>query len=145
MDFFVCRYTRSSWIYPCWRSDPNFYIKIGVVCRENLEKRDRQRSKKAFALEAGELYSTSLLKSSLKIEFTKEEAASIHQPHNDALMVALTIANIKVYHILVDVNSSVNMLSLTTFDAMKLGSWSNMCLWSSSKVNSSSSKKALSS
>lgn len=58
------------------------------------------------------MYSTSLLKLGLKIKFTKEEATSIYQPHNDTLVVVLTIANIKVYKILVDGGSSTDVVSL---------------------------------
>ncbi|XP_058111850.1 uncharacterized protein LOC131255169 [Magnolia sinica] len=52
------------------------------------------------------------------ISFTDEDARGIHHPHNDALVVTLTIANRKVVHILVDTGSSVDVLFTQAFDKM---------------------------
>lgn len=46
------------------------------------------------------------------ISFSEEDALNLHQPHNDALVVSLTIANIKVHRILIDGGSSADILSL---------------------------------
>ncbi|MCQ7416409.1 retropepsin-like domain-containing protein, partial [Salmonella enterica] len=68
------------------------------------------------------MYSLHLDENSPKLEFTEKEATGVRHPHNDALVVALTIANAKVHRILVDGGSSADVLSTTAFDAMRLGS-----------------------
>ncbi|XP_022159110.1 uncharacterized protein LOC111025549 [Momordica charantia] len=45
------------------------------------------------------------------IEFSEDEATHLLHPHNDALVIALKIANVKVHRILVDGGSSANILS----------------------------------
>lgn len=67
------------------------------------------------------MYNTNTVDPSLKIEFSENEVVNLHQPHNDALVIALTIANIKVHRILIDGGSSANILSLTAFNAKNLG------------------------
>lgn len=57
----------------------------------------------------------------LVVTFTEADAGPLHQPHNETLVVSLVIANIKVYWILVDGGSFVDVLSLHVFNAMKLG------------------------
>ncbi|XP_058106361.1 uncharacterized protein LOC131249575 [Magnolia sinica] len=53
-----------------------------------------------------------------KLTFTKEDAYGISHPHDDALVVAMTITNQKVYHILVDNGSSVDILFANSFNKM---------------------------
>lgn len=62
-----------------------------------------------------------LVANDLQISFSEEDAAQLHQPHNDALVVSLNIVNIKVHRVLVDGGSSANVLSLSVFNAMRLG------------------------
>ncbi|XP_058082505.1 uncharacterized protein LOC131230631 [Magnolia sinica] len=52
------------------------------------------------------------------ILFTDEDAQGIYHPHDDALVVNLTIANRKVFRILVDTGSSADVLFNQAFDKM---------------------------
>ncbi|XP_058092504.1 uncharacterized protein LOC131238943 [Magnolia sinica] len=52
------------------------------------------------------------------VTFTDEDVRSVHHPYNNALVVTLTIANWKVFQILVDTGSSADVLSLQAFDKM---------------------------
>ncbi|MCQ7416408.1 retropepsin-like domain-containing protein, partial [Salmonella enterica] len=85
------------------------------------------RKRKAMVREARSepeyrgMYSVHLSKAHPPLEFTEAEAASIHQPHNDALVVTLIVANVKIHRILIDGGSSADVLSLTAFKAMRLG------------------------
>lgn len=67
------------------------------------------------------IFSLQTNENSLTLQFTKKEAKILHQPHNDALVVTLTLANAKVHQILIDEGSSVDVLSLTAFNAMNIG------------------------
>ncbi|XP_058081848.1 uncharacterized protein LOC131229827 [Magnolia sinica] len=53
------------------------------------------------------------------ISFTDEDARGIHSPHDDTLVITLTIANRRVFRILVDIGSSADVLFTRAFD--KLG------------------------
>ncbi|XP_058070884.1 probable LRR receptor-like serine/threonine-protein kinase At1g56130 [Magnolia sinica] len=55
------------------------------------------------------------------MNFTEEDARGIHHPHDDALVVTLTIANRKVFRILIDTGSSANVLFVQAFNKMGLG------------------------
>ncbi|XP_058103358.1 uncharacterized protein LOC131246909 [Magnolia sinica] len=52
------------------------------------------------------------------ISFTDEDARGIYHPHDDALVITLIIANRRVFHILVDTESSADMLFTQAFDRM---------------------------
>ncbi|XP_058078653.1 uncharacterized protein LOC131226981 [Magnolia sinica] len=54
------------------------------------------------------------------ISFTDENAWGIHHTHDDALVVTLTIANRKVFRILVDIGSSADVLFIQAFDKMSV-------------------------
>ncbi|XP_031258284.1 uncharacterized protein LOC116116330 [Pistacia vera] len=56
----------------------------------------------------------------LTIEFVDNEAATLLNPHHDALVVTLQIANIIVKRILIDPSSSANIMFLETFKVMGL-------------------------
>ena len=49
------------------------------------------------------------------ISFTDDEARRLIHPHTDALVVTLSVANGKVFHILIDTGSSANILFVSTF------------------------------
>ncbi|XP_058080738.1 uncharacterized protein LOC131228918 [Magnolia sinica] len=52
------------------------------------------------------------------ISFIDEDTRCIYHPHDDALVITLTIANRKVFRILVDTGSSANVLFTQAFDKM---------------------------
>ncbi|KAL5548099.1 hypothetical protein UlMin_003330 [Ulmus minor] len=54
------------------------------------------------------------------IIFTEEEASGLWHPHKDAIVVALRIASRKVYKILIDNGSSVDVLFHSTLNIMDL-------------------------
>ncbi|KAL5578025.1 hypothetical protein UlMin_019724 [Ulmus minor] len=54
------------------------------------------------------------------IIFTEEEASGLWHPHKDAIVVSLRIASRKVYKILIDNGSSVDILFCSTLNRMNL-------------------------
>ncbi|KAL5555626.1 hypothetical protein UlMin_037862 [Ulmus minor] len=54
------------------------------------------------------------------IIFTEEEASGLWHPHKDAIFVSLRIASRKVYKILIDNESSANILFCSTLNRMNL-------------------------
>lgn len=46
------------------------------------------------------------------ITFTNEKASGIHQPHNDSLVVSIILVNKKVYKVLIENKSSVDILCI---------------------------------
>ena len=55
------------------------------------------------------------------ITFTEEEARGLHQPHDDALIFSITIADRKFFRVLVDNDSSTDILYAAAFDKMNIG------------------------
>ena len=49
------------------------------------------------------------------ITFTDDEARRLIHPHTDALVVTLSVANGKVFHILIDTGSSADILFASAF------------------------------
>lgn len=82
-------------------------------------KRKTKKRQTHTSLETYEV--CSLVTSDLQISFSKEDATQLHQPHNDARVVSLTIANVKVHRIPVYGGSSVDVLWLLVFNVKRLG------------------------
>lgn len=59
---------------------------------------------------------------SLYLTFTEDKAKHICRSHDDTLMVTMTLEGLKVYQILVDNGSLVNVLYKQALDKMKIGS-----------------------
>ena len=55
------------------------------------------------------------------ISFTDDEAQRLIHPHTDALVVTLSVANGKVFHILIDTGSSVDILFTSAFLQINVG------------------------
>ncbi|GFY99321.1 hypothetical protein Acr_13g0007220 [Actinidia rufa] len=55
------------------------------------------------------------------ITFTNDDLKGLHLLHDDALVILVTIANFNVQRILIDNESSVNILCTSAFDKMKIG------------------------
>ena len=55
------------------------------------------------------------------ITFTEKVAKGIHQLHDDSLVVSITLANRKVYGVLVDNGSSVDILYTAASDKINIG------------------------
>ena len=55
------------------------------------------------------------------ITFTEGEVRGIHQPHNNALVVSINLANRKVLRVLVDNGSSADILYAVAFDKIIIG------------------------
>ena len=52
--------------------------------------------------------------------FIEEEGRMIHQPHDDALVISITLANRKVFRVLVDNGSSADILYAAAFNKMNI-------------------------
>ena len=55
------------------------------------------------------------------ISFTNDEARRLIHPHMDALVVTLSVANGKVFRILIDMGSSVDILFVSAFRQINVG------------------------
>ena len=55
------------------------------------------------------------------ITFTNEDAARIHHPHDDAIVITLLITDYTTRRVLVDNESSVDILYYSAFQQMRLG------------------------
>ena len=56
----------------------------------------------------------------LAIIFTYEDARRLHHPHDDAIVITLTIANYTTRRVLVDNGSSADILYYLTFQQMRI-------------------------
>ena len=55
------------------------------------------------------------------ITFTDEDVERIHHPHDDAIVITLLIANYTIRRVLVDNESSVDILYYPAFQQIRLG------------------------
>ena len=55
------------------------------------------------------------------ISFIEKDARRVHHPHDDALVINLTIANYNTRRVLVDNRSSVDILYYLAFQQMRIG------------------------
>jgi hypothetical protein len=60
-------------------------------------------------------------KDSMILEFSEEDAKEVSMPHDDALVVIVTVANHVVHRVLVDNGSSANILYWTIFQQLGIG------------------------
>ena len=56
----------------------------------------------------------------LTITFIEEEARKVRQPHNDTLVVTMSEGHSNMHHILIDGESSVDVMCKSTFHKMGL-------------------------
>ena len=56
-----------------------------------------------------------ILKSTLTLTFSKEDAIWIQHPHDDPLVISAVIANYNIHRILIDNGSSADVIFLATF------------------------------
>ena len=54
------------------------------------------------------------------ITFTDEDARQLHHPHDDMIVITLTIANYTTRRVLIDNRSSANILYYPTFQQMRI-------------------------
>ena len=57
----------------------------------------------------------------LSITFTEEDARKVVHPHDDALVVTLEIAGYSTRHVLIDNDSSTDIIYLTAFQQIRIG------------------------
>uniref|UniRef100_A0A2N9I9G2 Uncharacterized protein n=1 Tax=Fagus sylvatica TaxID=28930 RepID=A0A2N9I9G2_FAGSY len=82
-------------------------------------------SRKAYARQAHNILVTQRSRKSLKmddqvISFSEDDARNIHHPHDDALVVTLTIAGFLTRRVLVDNGSSADIIYLPAYQQMKI-------------------------
>ncbi|XP_022158687.1 uncharacterized protein LOC111025147 [Momordica charantia] len=93
----------------------------GPIKRESGRKRKADVREARASLRQNKVYHAYIADRSVTIEFSEDEATHLLHPHNDALVITLKIANVKVHRILVDGGSSADIISWTTYKVMDLG------------------------
>lgn len=86
-----------------------FYARSGKLCKEHyqvnvISQPAKEAHRKGFS-----------------ITFTDEEACITHHPHDDVITITILIANIRLHKLLVNNESSVNVLYTTTYDKLNFG------------------------
>ncbi|XP_058068317.1 uncharacterized protein LOC131217413 [Magnolia sinica] len=81
---------------------------------------DSNRARKAYCRRSDPEHNIHLNKelcvSSCSMTFSEDDACGIQHPHDDALVVTMTIANYKVYRILIDTESSADVIYFEAFE-----------------------------
>jgi hypothetical protein len=82
-------------------------------------------SRKAYARQAHNILVTQRSRKSLKmddqvISFSEDDARNIHHPHDDALVVTLTIAGFLTRRVLIDNGSSADIIYLPAYQQIKI-------------------------
>uniref|UniRef100_A0A2N9I423 Retrotransposon gag domain-containing protein n=1 Tax=Fagus sylvatica TaxID=28930 RepID=A0A2N9I423_FAGSY len=82
-------------------------------------------SRKAYARQAHNILVTQRSRKSLKmddqiISFSEDDARNIHHPHDDALVITLTIAGFLTRRVLVDNGSSADIIYLPAYQQMQI-------------------------
>uniref|UniRef100_A0A2N9I8K3 Uncharacterized protein n=1 Tax=Fagus sylvatica TaxID=28930 RepID=A0A2N9I8K3_FAGSY len=82
-------------------------------------------SRKAYARQVHNILVTQRSRKSLKmddqvISFSEDDARNIHHPHDDALVVTLTIAGFLTRRVLIDNGSSADIIYLPAYQQMKI-------------------------
>uniref|UniRef100_A0A2N9HDB7 Uncharacterized protein n=1 Tax=Fagus sylvatica TaxID=28930 RepID=A0A2N9HDB7_FAGSY len=82
-------------------------------------------SRKAYARQAHNILVTQRSRKNLKmddqvISFSEDDARNIHHPHDDALVVTLTIAGFITRRVLIDNGSSADIIYLPAYQQMKV-------------------------
>ena len=105
---------------------------IRIILCGQVNERNSNRARKTHTRKARNIlrvflvYLRSIPKKEAKIKhntitFTDEETRGIHQPHDHALVISIILANKKVNRVLIDNESSVDILYATAFDKMDIG------------------------
>lgn len=81
---------------------------------------DSRRARKAHGRRLESFEVDAIPKSDPIISFGPEDLKGVAAPHNDALLVTLTVANYDVMRIFVDIGSSINILFKRNFDQMQV-------------------------
>jgi hypothetical protein len=82
-------------------------------------------SRKAYARQAHNILVTQRPQKNVKmddqvISFSEDDAKGIHQPHDDALVVTMTIAGFITRRVLIDNRSSADIIYLLAYQEMKI-------------------------
>ncbi|XP_058111723.1 uncharacterized protein LOC131255046 [Magnolia sinica] len=83
---------------------------------ERARKADFQSSNPKHYVHLAERLRKELHVNPCSLTFTEDDAQGIHHPHDDDLVVAMTIANYKVFRILVDTGSSADIIDSEVFE-----------------------------
>uniref|UniRef100_A0A2N9GHQ1 Reverse transcriptase/retrotransposon-derived protein RNase H-like domain-containing protein n=1 Tax=Fagus sylvatica TaxID=28930 RepID=A0A2N9GHQ1_FAGSY len=94
------------------------------VLNEQIEALIRQ-GKKTYARQAHNILVTRKPRKNLKLDdqmvtFSEDDARGIHQPHDDALVVTMTIAGFITRQVLIDNESSADIIYLPAYQQMKI-------------------------
>ncbi|GFZ14442.1 hypothetical protein Acr_24g0006320 [Actinidia rufa] len=83
----------------------------------------KRHARSAFRLAEEEIYNLSLpyVGDHTPITFCNDDLRGLHLPHDDALVVSAVISNFNVQRILIDNESSADILFISAFERMKIG------------------------
>jgi hypothetical protein len=82
-------------------------------------------SRKAYARQAHNILVTQRPRKNVKMDdqvitFSEDDARGIHQPHDDALVVTMTIARFITRRVLIDNGSSGDIIYVSAYQQMKI-------------------------
>ncbi|GFS42938.1 hypothetical protein Acr_00g0082700 [Actinidia rufa] len=105
---------------PTMREIQVIHGRFGFGVYSNLSQKRHARNANRQAEEEAYNLSMPAIGTHQPIIFTNDNMRGIHLPHDDVLVISITIANFNVQRILVDNGSSTDILFISTFDKMKI-------------------------
>ncbi|KAK1392246.1 hypothetical protein POM88_011302 [Heracleum sosnowskyi] len=94
---------------------------VRTISGGTILNRDSKTARKKYARQVYNLHQTSTAKQPLPISFTEDDYEDVIWPHEDLLVINPVIGENKIWRVLVDGGSSVNILYHRTYLKMNLG------------------------
>ncbi len=98
---------------------------ISTIVRDLASGGTSRSSRKAYARQGHNILVTQRPRKNVKmndqiITFSEDDARGIHQPHDNALVVTMTIASFITRRVLIDNRSSADIIYLPTYQQLKI-------------------------